>query len=112
NDEMYRLRHLFQRFFFHPKFKRFTRDGGNNYISGLKATSMLTTKEDFTQFARDLILNDYYGPTMYGNYDFVLELEDLENMTLFDEVTETPKCDKIDIYRMREKAILGHYYLQ
>ncbi|KAI5180823.1 hypothetical protein PAEPH01_2757, partial [Pancytospora epiphaga] len=104
NNEIYRLRHLCLRFFFHPKFKRFTRDNGNSYISGLKATSMLTTKEDFTQFARDLILNDYYGPTMYGKRDFVLELADLENMTLFDGVTEISKCDKMAIYRMREKA--------
>ncbi|KAI5171462.1 hypothetical protein PAEPH01_1646 [Pancytospora epiphaga] len=112
-DGIYRERHLFQRFFFHPKFKKFYEYHMiSGYIAGLEVICMVSTEEDYKQLARDLILNNYYyEPTTCERYKLIMKLVDLESMKFLPETAEKFE-DKVNIYREREKSILGHYFLQ
>ncbi|KAI5169750.1 hypothetical protein PAEPH01_0967 [Pancytospora epiphaga] len=111
-DGICRERYLCQRFFFHPRFKKFNENSMYSYVSGLQAICMLSTEEDYTQFARDIILNDYYYElTTCEKHKFILELVDLARMKLSPGVAEAFE-NKVAIYREREKVILGHCSLQ
>ncbi|KAI5176499.1 hypothetical protein PAEPH01_2316, partial [Pancytospora epiphaga] len=108
----YRERNLAMRLFFHPKFKIFKEFYSHDYIYGLTSMSLLDIKEDRVQLARDFILNDYYYESaINGGHDFFMDMEDLRNMKILSEAVEDVN-DKIDLYRKREKEIMGSHLLE